>query len=94
MNIVERSARAPRTMEAGDLAPWVAAFADELRSLGHTDLTVGNYADCARHFAAWLAIDNIGLDDVGDGSFGRFKTHRCRCGGYRPATPLTYPLIT
>lgn len=87
MNIVERSARAPRTMEAGDLAPWVAAFADELRSLGHTDLTVGNYADCARHFAAWLAIDNIGLDDVGDGSFGRFKTHRCRCGGYRPATP-------
>lgn len=69
MNIVERPARAPRTMEAGDLAPWVAAFADELGSLGHTALTVGGYTDCARHFAAWLAIDNIGLGDVGDGSW-------------------------
>jgi site-specific recombinase XerD len=87
MNIVERPARAPRTMEAGDLAPWVAAFADELRSLGHTALTVGGYTDCARHFAAWLTIDNIGLDDVGDGSLGRFGRHRCHCGGYRPAMP-------
>lgn len=87
MNIVERPARASRTMEAGGLAPWVAAFAGELGSLGHTSLTIGGYTDCARHFAAWLAFNNIELDEVGDGSLDRFVKHRCRCGGYRRTVP-------
>ena len=87
MNIVERTTRTPRTMEAGDLAPWVATFADELGSLGHTPLTVRGYTDCARHFAAWIAIANIGLDEVSDGSVDRFRKHRCRCGGFRRDVP-------
>ncbi|WP_413992453.1 tyrosine-type recombinase/integrase [Labrys okinawensis] len=87
MSSVERPARVPRTMEGGDLAPWVAAFASELGALSHTPLTIGGYTDCARHFAAWLAFNNIGLDEVSDESLNLFGKHRCRCGGYRRAMP-------
>ncbi len=89
MNIIERPAKPPRTMEAGDLAPWVTVFADELVSLGHAPLTVVGYTNSARHFAAWLTIDNIELGEVGDGSLGRFGQHSCHCGGYRRAIPLS-----
>ena len=85
MNNVGRQSKIPPTMEAGDLAPWVAAFAAELDSLRHTSLTIGGYTACARHFAAWLTSNNIGIDEVGDGTLQRFVEHRCRCGGYRRA---------
>lgn len=87
MNIIKRSSEVPPVMEAGDLAPWVTAFAAELGSLRHTDLTIRGYTDCARHFAAWLTSNNIGLDEVADGTLDRFVGHRCRCGGYRRAVP-------
>jgi integrase/recombinase XerD len=83
MNIVGRLPEVPRIMEAGDLAPWVAAFAAELGSQRHTDLTIGGYTACARHFAAWRTINNIGLDEINDRALERFMDHRCRCGGYR-----------
>jgi site-specific recombinase XerD len=70
-------------MEAGELAPWVAEFAAELGSKRHTDLTIGGYTACARHFAAWRTINNIGLDELNDQALDRFMEHRCRCGGYR-----------
>jgi integrase/recombinase XerD len=89
MNNVGRQSKIPPIMEAGDLAPWVAAFAAELESLRHTSLTIGGYTACARHFAAWLTSDNIGLDEVGDGTLQRFVEHRCRCGGYRRAVPFS-----
>ena len=85
MSITGIPSKVPPKMEAGDLAPWGAAFATELRSLRHTDLTIGGYTDCARHFAAWLASNAIGLDKVDDGTLDRFAKHRCRCGGYRRA---------
>jgi len=72
-------------MEAGDLTPWVAAFSAELKALRHTDLTINGYIDCARHFSAWLAVNDIGLDEVNDRTLERFAKHRCRCGGYRRA---------
>ena len=40
---VGRQSKIPPIMEAGDLAPWVAAFAAELASLRHTSLTIGGY---------------------------------------------------
>ena len=89
MNIVGRLPEVPRIMEAGDLAPWVAAFAAELGSQRHTDLTIGGYTACARHFAAWRTINNIGLDEVNDGALDRFMEHRCRCGGYRQPIALS-----
>ena len=52
MNIVGRLPEVPRIMEAGELAPWVAEFAAELGWKRHTDLTIGGYTACARHFAA------------------------------------------
>ena len=85
MNKIGFSSKIPAKMEAGELAPWVAAFATELGSLRHTALTVIGYTDCARHFAAWLAFNKIGLDEVGDRMLGQFAKHRCRCGGYRRA---------
>ncbi len=89
MNIIERLPKVPRTMEAGDLGPLVTAFAAELASLRHTDLTISGYTSCARHFAAWRTINNIDLDDVNDGTLDRFKEHRCRCGGYRQSLVLS-----
>ena len=85
MNKIGFSSKIPAQMEAGELAPWVAAFATELGSLRHTALTVLGYTDCARHFGAWLAVNSIGLDEVDDRMLGRFAKHRCRCGGYRRA---------
>ncbi|WP_082749037.1 tyrosine-type recombinase/integrase [Sphingobium sp. TKS] len=87
MNINERPTTAPRIMDAGELTPWVAVFADELGSPRHTPLTIRCYIDCARHFAAWLVIENVELSEVGDDALGRFAKHRCRCGGYRRAVP-------
>ena len=43
----------------GALRPLVQEFANHLADLGHTRLTVSNYADAARHFAAWL--DRAGI---------------------------------
>ena len=87
MNTIERSTKAPRTMEAGELTPWVTAFANELGSLGYTALTVGGYIDCARHFGAWLASNNIEFNEIGDDAADRFAQHHCHCGGYRRAVP-------
>lgn len=89
MNIVGRLPKVPRIMEAGDLAPWVAAFAAELGSQRHTALTISGYTACARHFAAWRTINNIGLDEVNDEALDRFMEHRCRCGGYREPMALS-----
>ena len=75
----------PPQMEAGELAPWVVSFGAELGSLRHTDLTIRGYVDCARHFAAWLALNSIGIGAVDDRTLDRFAKHRCRCGGYRRA---------
>ncbi|MER8672288.1 integrase, partial [Mesorhizobium sp. M1156] len=87
MNTIERPAKTPRTMEAGELSPWITTFANELASLGHAPLTIRGYIDCARHFAAWLAINNIELGEIGDDAPAHFAQHRCHCGGYRRAVP-------
>ena len=54
------------------LRPTVSAR----NALGHTRLTVTNYADAARHFAAWLRRTNIVLACVDNavviGSHGMF----------------------
>jgi integrase/recombinase XerD len=85
MSISRSPSKIPPKMEAGDLAPWVAAFSAELVALRHTDLTISGYIDCARHFAAWLAVNKRGLDEVDDRTLERFAKHRCRCGGHRRA---------
>ena len=55
------SSRVPHVMDAGDLVPLIAAYATELEALSHTRLTVANYTDPARHFAAWLRQADITL---------------------------------
>jgi integrase/recombinase XerD len=68
MSITRSPSKIPPIMEADDLAPWIAACSAELRTIRHTDLTISGYIDCARHFAACLAVNNIGLDEVDDRS--------------------------
>ncbi len=83
------SPKVPRVMEAGDLAPLVAKYAAELAALDHTRLTVANYADPARHFAAWLRQADVALVDLDRGTLDRFARHVCRCGGSRQCEQLS-----
>ena len=83
------SPRVARVMEAGDLAPMVAEYAAELAALDHTRLTVANYADPARHFAAWLRQADVALVDFDCGTLDRFARHVCRCGGSRQREQLS-----
>lgn len=75
--------RARRVMDAGDLAPMIAAYAGELEALGHTRLTVANHTDSARHFAAWLRQTGVAPVDVDREVVDRFAHHVCRCGSRR-----------
>lgn len=83
------SPRVPRVMDAGDLGPLVAEYAAELEALSHTRLTVANYSDPARHFAAWLWQADIALVDVDQEGLDRFARHVCRCGGSRQCKRLS-----
>ncbi len=80
MNVIKRQAPAPRTMDAGELTPWVNQFAEELTLLRYSPLTIQGYTDCARHFAAWLAIEKVELGFIDHDILGRFAKHRCRWG--------------
>jgi len=81
--------RAPRFMDAGDLASLIAEYASELEALGHTRLTVANCTDPARHFAAWLRQVNVALVDIDQETIERFAQHVCRCGGSRRCERLS-----
>ena len=83
------SSRVPHVMDAGDLVPLIAAYATELEALSHTRLTVANYTDPARHFAAWLRQADITLIDVDREVVERFAQHVCRCGGSRRCERLS-----
>ncbi|WP_223814402.1 hypothetical protein [Roseicitreum antarcticum] len=43
MNVIKRQAPAPRTMDAGELTPWVNQFAEELTLLRYSPLTIQGY---------------------------------------------------
>jgi len=70
-------------MDSGVLRTFVEAFTRNLRTLGHTRLTVAGYGDAARHFAEWLRRSAIAVVDVDDGVIARFARHRCKCCGNR-----------
>ena len=70
-------------MDAGDLAPQVAAFTRQLSQLGHTGLTVSGYDAAARHLAQWLRLARVAVADIDDAVIDRFARHRCRCPGIR-----------
>jgi site-specific recombinase XerD len=76
-------------MDAGDLAPLIAAYAAELEALSHTQLTVANYTDSARHVAAWLRQTGIALISIDHEVVDRFAQHVCRCGGSRRCERLS-----
>ena len=69
--------------DPGVLLPFVQSYIAYLTARGHAPLTVTQYSDCARHFAAWLCQSDIALADVGDGVIEQFARHRCQCSGRR-----------
>ncbi len=79
----------PHTMDAGDLAPQVAKFGNQLVALGHSHLTVSAYDDCARHFCQWLALTKTGIAEVDEAAVNRFAQHRCRCPGNRQSKQVS-----
>ena len=81
LNII--SSNRPRSLDPGALTTFVDAFANDLKELGHTPLTVAFYADSARHFAAWLGHTGIVLTTIDDSVIEAFAHHDCRCGGAR-----------
>ena len=70
-------------MDPGVLGTFVEAFTSQLKTLGHTRLTVTGYEAAARHFAEWLRRCGIAVVDVDDGVAALFARHRCKCGGTR-----------
>ena len=70
-------------MDPGVLGTFVEAFTSQLKTLGHTRLTVTGYEAAARHFAEWLRRCGIAVIDVDDGVIALFARHRCKCGGTR-----------
>jgi integrase/recombinase XerD len=72
-----------RCMDPGTLGTFVDEFTNQLTAVGHTWLTVANYADTARHFAEWLRRSEIVSIDIDDGVIAQFARHRCKCSGNR-----------
>jgi site-specific recombinase XerC len=76
-------------MDPGALEPMVNAFIDTLTALGHTPLTVENYANAARHLGVWLIRSKIDLPQLGENVVERFARHQCRCPGGRRKSRLS-----
>jgi len=87
--LIGHKAHRDQSMDPGPLGSAVDAFARDLSSLGYTQLTVINYADAARHFAAWLRRTNIVLACVDGAVVDQFARHVCRCGGSRRCERLS-----
>ncbi|WP_246811532.1 hypothetical protein [Mesorhizobium silamurunense] len=64
-------------LDPGPLSPWIDQFAADLAAQRYTPLTIGNYTDAARHFAAWLGSAGIPTDLIDDDVVRRFAGHRC-----------------
>jgi integrase/recombinase XerD len=76
-------------MNAVDLAPLVKDLIHQLSDLGHTRLTVRDYARASRHFIQWLRLSKLAVGDIDDTVAERFARHRCRCFGTRRTTSVS-----
>src|SRR5690554_995052 len=70
-------------LDPGPLSLWVDQFGADLAAQRYTPLSIGNYTDAARHFAAWVNSVGIRADLIDDDTVRRFAEHRCRCPGAR-----------
>jgi len=78
-----------RSMNAGALRSAIDTFADLLKQLGHTPLTVAGYVDSSRHFGEWLARTGRSPAEIDDDVIALFARHRCRCPGARRQSRLS-----
>ncbi len=88
-NLEEPKPGRPLSMDAGDLAEPIAAYAAHLAGLGYAALTIKGCTDSARHLAAWLTLSGVAVSVLDEHALGRFARHRCRCGGSRASERLS-----
>jgi hypothetical protein len=88
MNVTRCQSKISAKMEAGDLAPWIAAFSAELGTLRHSYLTFAAMT-MALAISPRGSFNKIGLNEIGDQTLDQFAKHRCRCGGYRRAMRIS-----
>ena len=79
----------PVSMDAGELAEPIAAYAAHLNGLGYSALTIKGCTDSARHLGAWLARSHTAVAALDEHVLDRFARHRCRCGGNRASDRLS-----
>ena len=73
----------PHDMNPGSAAPYLASFAAQMGSVGHTSLTIGFYLGSAVHFGGWLEASGLDFADINEDTIKAFGAHRCECPGRR-----------
>jgi integrase/recombinase XerD len=77
-------------MDPGQYAGPLIAYTEQISGIGYDVGTVIQLTGAARHFCAWLHLSGHAMDAPDDRLVESFARHRCRCGGYRPSTPLSH----
>jgi site-specific recombinase XerD len=86
---METNSRKHWFLDPGTLSSRIDQFAADLAAQRYTQLTIGNYTDAARHFAAWLDITGISVDAIDDDVVCRFANHKCGCPGGRQSSHVS-----
>jgi integrase/recombinase XerD len=73
----------PHDMNPGSAAPYLAGFAAELATVGHTRWTIGGYLGSAVHFGGWVEAGGRAITDINEETIKAFGAHRCECPGRR-----------
>ncbi|MCC0067707.1 MAG: hypothetical protein H6896_12055 [Rhodovulum sp.] len=84
----------PLSMDAGELAEPIAAYAAHLASFGYAALTIKGCTDSARHLAAWLALSGLTVSALDEHALEGFARHRRRCGGNRASDRLSAKYVS
>ena len=82
MNISELLTRS-HDMNPGRAAPYLADFAAQMASVGHTSFTINGYLDSAIHFGGWAEATGLDFANINEETIKAFGAHRCECPGRR-----------
>ncbi len=83
MNKLSPIPQSKQLLEPFELAPYLAPFTRQMKSVGFTTLTIKGYADAVCHFGTWLNKNAISPCCITANIMKRFSRHRCLCSGIR-----------
>jgi site-specific recombinase XerD len=81
MQKVELKAVLAGVRPGGCVQPYLAGFATELISAGHTVLSARDFMRSAAHLGRWMDSRNIGVGRLDEAAIARFARHKCECPG-------------